>query len=214
MNEQFSFDQPLKANPDILIPTVYSGIFYPPFIDQISFQRQEGETCVPAAFRVALNSQGIQKAYGIPLQANRRMVNIFKAHGLVEVEENGAFIAQVLDITRRYPELRDHIDIRQLRWADVDGRRKSIYKDLIDGRSLLSSVKSREFYQSQKIDPESRHAISLLGVDIPSPSESLKRGPKIFVYDPNSRAPEWMDAEDVFPHFEEGNEHLSFGRMD
>jgi len=218
MTEMFTFNEPTKRNPQETVPTTYSGQFHAPFIDSISFQRQEGETCAPTSFRVVLNSQGVQKAYGIPLQENRRMVNIFHAHGLIEVEKDGAFISQVLDMTDHYPELKKEVDVRRLslpRYVAIDdAARKTWIRDLIDGRSILSSVKAKQFYhvETDKIHPDDEHAIAILGIDIPSPSEMKERKPRFWVFDPNTTAPQWIDTDEIFACLSKNSMHLSFGR--
>lgn len=218
MNEMFTFYEPGRGNPQETLPTKYSGQFFAPYIDSVSFQRQKGETCAPTSFRVVLNSQGVQKAYGIPLQENKRMVNIFHAHGLIEVEQSGAFISQVLDMTDHYPELKKEVDVRRLsipRYVAMDdAARKSWIRDLIDGRSILSSVKAKQFYhvETDKIHPDEEHAIAILGIDIPSPSEMKERKPRFFIFDPNTLQPEWRDTDEIFRCLSKDSIHLSFGR--
>jgi hypothetical protein len=168
---------------------------------------------------VVLNSQGIQKAYGIPLQENRRMISIFHAHGLIEVEKDGAFISQVLDITDHYPELKKEIDVKRLPVAKFivrdDAARKTWIRDLIDGRSILSSVKAQKFYNTtpEEIDPNDNHAIAILGIDIPSPSEIQERNPRFLIFDPNTTKPEWRDTDEIFGCLSKDSMHLSFGRI-
>ena len=222
MNEMFTFYEPGKRNPLETVPTTYAGQFHAPFIDSVSFQRQQGEICAPTSFRVVLNSQGIQKAYGIPLQENNRMVNIFHAHGLIEVERNGAFISQVFDMTEHYPELKKEVDVKKLSLpkytAMDDVRKKTWIRDLIDGRSILTSVKAKQFYKdapvAKEIHPDEEHAIALLGIDIPSPSEMEERKPRFWVFDPNTAEPEWRDADEIFACLSKDSMHLSFGKAE
>lgn len=220
MNEMFTFYEPNRGNPQETLPTTYSGQFFAPYIDSVSFQRQKGETCAPTSFRVVLNSQGVQKAYGIPLQENKRMVNIFHAHGLIEVEQSGAFISQVLDMTDHYPELKKEVDVRRLsipRYVAMNDEIKKIWiRDLIDGRSILSSVKAKQFYQAEsvaeEIHPDEEHAIAILGIDIPSPTEMQERKPRFWVFDPNTTQPEWRNTDEIFRCLSKDSMNLSFGR--
>ena len=222
MTEMFTFNEPGRKNPQEMVSTTYTGQFLAEYIDGVSFQRQEGETCAPTSFRVVLNSQGVQKAYGIPLQENRRMVNIFHAHGLIEVERGGAFISQVLDMTEHYPELKKEVDVKRLSLVKYtaidDATKKAWIRDLIDGRSILSSVKAKQFYKddpvAEEIHPSEEHAIAILGIDIPSPSEMQERKPRFLIFDPNTTEPEWRDTDEIFACLSKSSMHLSFGRAE
>lgn len=170
---------------------IYSGRFINPYINSINFQRQgNSPICLPTATRVAFQGLGITDISGVPLNDNRRMVSVFKAHGLQEVANNGAFSEQVADIINHFRVLNKQIGISPIvrdttEWA----------KALIDDHVVLAGVDTRFFYNTPELD--GRHALAVLGVDIPSPKE-VDKDMSFLVYDPNTRRPDWMKAQDLF----------------
>lgn len=170
---------------------IYSGQFINPYINSINFQRQgNSPICLPTATRVAFQGLGITDISGVPLDDNKRMVSVFKAYGLQEVANNGAFSEQVADIINHFGVLNNQIGISPI---EIDTTEWA--KALIDNHVVLAGVDTRFFYNTPELDG---HALAVLGVDIPSPKE-VDKDISFLVYDPNTSSPKWMYAQDLFP---------------
>lgn len=167
------------------------GEFVIPGLNKVHFEKQGRKPiCLPASSRVALEALGIKQINGVPLNENRRMVSIFKAHGLQDVETQGAFTDQLVDIIERFAPLRDNINIQKIfpipnDWAAA----------MINNRVIQAVVNSSDFYERDFGDET--HAITILGVDIPESSQ-INKDLAFYLYDPNVGRPLWHDSKYLF----------------
>jgi len=215
MNEDFTFLERSKKYPYQQMPTTYGGIFYPPYLDSTKFDIQKGETCLVSSFRVAINSQGVQKAYDVPLQSSDRMRHIFHAHGLENVETMGVLTDQIFDLVNHFPKLKEDIKIKKMFWEETDlDNKKRWLKELIDGNSIISIMNAKKFYPEEKdIDDSERHAVALLGISIPSIEERQYKNASIFVYDPNFKEPKWIEDASLFSSLAKNEPSLCISRQ-